>query len=80
MSDSPFMRDTNPTALQVQDDAIRRLEPVQRLRQTLELSESVRALVLARLRELHANRTDIELLELLINARLIPARPAGPTA
>ncbi len=74
------MRDTTPAAEQARLDAIRRLEPIQRLMQALELSESVRALALSRLRELHADRTELELVELLIGAPLIPARPAGPTA
>jgi hypothetical protein len=74
------MRDTTPAAEQVQVDAIRRRLPIQRLRQALELSESVRGLALSRLRDLHADRTDLELVELLVGAPLIPARPAGPTA
>ncbi len=74
------MRDTTPATEQARLDAIRRLEPIQRLMQALELSESVRALALSRLRELHADRTELELVELLIGAPLIPARPAGPTA
>jgi hypothetical protein len=74
------MHDTTAAARQVQAEAIRRLDPVQRLRQALELSESVRALELARLRTLHAGRTDVELVELLINTTLIPARFAGPAA
>ncbi len=74
------MCDTTPAAEQARLDAIRRLEPIQRLMQALELSESVRALALSRLRELHADRTELELVELLIGAPLIPARPAGPTA
>lgn len=73
------MRDTTSAAEQARLDAIRRLEPIQRLMQALELSESVRALALSRLRKLHADRTELELVELLIGAPLIPARPAGPT-
>ncbi len=79
MAQSP-MRDTTPAAEQVRLDAIRRIEPVQRLMQALDLSESVRALALARLREQHTDRTELELVELLIGAPLIPARPAGPAA
>lgn len=74
------MRDTASAALEVQADAIRRLEPVQRLRQALDLSESARALSLSRLRTLHADRTDRELVELLINAPLPTTRRAGPAA
>lgn len=77
---TPPMHDTTPAARQVQAEAIRRLEPVQRLKQALELSDSVRALALSRLRKLHADRSELELVELLIGAPLIPARPADPTA
>jgi len=74
------MRDTTPAAEQARLDAIRRLAPIQRLTQALELSEAVRALALSRLRELHADRTDLELVELLVGAALIPPRPGGPAA
>ena len=50
------MRDTAAAALAVQAEAVRRLEPVERLRQALELSESARALSLSRLRTLHADQ------------------------
>ena len=73
------MRDTTPAAEQARLDAIRQIEPIRRLTQALELSESVRALALSRLRALHADRTDLELVELLIGAPLVPARP-GPAA
>ncbi|MEJ2240072.1 MAG: hypothetical protein P8X82_17410 [Gemmatimonadales bacterium] len=72
------MRDTTPAAARAQLDAIRRVEPIERMKQALELSESVRALALSRLRELHAGRTALELVELLHGAPLIPARSAGP--
>jgi hypothetical protein len=71
------MRDTTPAAEQAQREAILQLEPIQRLRQALALSESVRALALARLRVLHPDRTDFELVELLIGAPLIPERPSA---
>jgi len=74
------MHDTTAAARHVQADAIVRIEPVQRLQQALDLSESVRALALTRLRSLHAGRTDVELVELLINAPMIPARPTRPAA
>ena len=73
------MHDTSPAAEAVRVAAIRRLEPTRRLMQALELSESVRALALARLRELHRDRTDLELMELLMDAPLIPTRASGPT-
>jgi hypothetical protein len=73
------MRDTTPAAERVRTDAIRRLAPTQRLAEALELSESVRALALSRLRALHADRTDFELVELLVGAPLLPAS-RGPAA
>jgi len=60
------MRDTTRAAEQVQVEAIRRLEPDLRLRQALDLSESVRSLAVSRLREWHPERTDFELVELLL--------------
>ncbi len=74
------MNDTTPAAGQVQTEAIRRLAPIQRLTAALELSESVRALALSRLRALHADRTDFELVEMLLGVPLIPAGPVGPRA
>ncbi|MEO6066681.1 MAG: hypothetical protein ABJB33_06685 [Gemmatimonadota bacterium] len=74
------MRDTTPAAEQVRLEAIRRLDPIQRLAQALELSESMRAFALSRLRQVHADRTDLQLMELLAGAPLIPAPPAGPTS
>lgn len=71
------MRDTTPAAEQVRLEAIRRIEPIQRLRQALELSDSVRALALSRLRTLHADRTELELVELLLGVTLVPGRAAG---
>jgi hypothetical protein len=73
------MHDTSPAAEAVRVAAIRRLPPTQRLLQALELSESVRALALARLRDLHRDRTELELVELLLGAPLIPARTSGST-
>ena len=71
------MRDTTPAAEQARLEAIRRVEPIQRLNQALELSESVRALGLSRLRYLHADRSELELVELLLGIPLVPKRP-GP--
>ena len=73
------MLDTTAAAEQARIAAIRQVEPIQRLAQALELSESVRALALSRLRKLHAGRTELELVELLVGAPLIPTRSAGPT-
>ncbi len=69
------MRDTTPAAERVQVDAIRRLAPIRRLAQALELSETVRAQAMARLRQRHPNRTDLELAELLSGVALIPSHP-----
>ena len=74
------MHDTTAAAEQVRIEAIRRVEPIRRLVEALRLSESVRALALSRLRKLHADRTELELVELLIGGPLIPTRSAGPTA
>ena len=74
------MGDTTPAAEQARLDAIRRVAPIQRLTQALELSESVRALALSRLRELHPDRTELQLVELLVDAPLVPPPSAGPTA
>jgi hypothetical protein len=70
------MRDTTQAAEQVRVEAIRRLEPGLRLRQALELSESFRSLAVFRLREWHPERTDLELVELLLGGPLITPRPA----
>jgi hypothetical protein len=73
------MRDTSPAAEAVRLAAIRRMEPAERLRQAFALSESVRALALARLRAAHPGRTDLELVELLLGTRLVPrAEPRPP--
>jgi len=73
------MRDTTRAAEQIRLDAIRHVAPVQRLRQALELSESVRALALSRLRELNPDRTEMELVEMLIGTPLIPPPASGRT-
>jgi hypothetical protein len=73
------MHDTSPDAETVRLAAIRRMEPAERLRQAFALSESVRALALARLRAVHPGRTDLELVELLLGTRLVPrAAPRPP--
>jgi hypothetical protein len=66
------MRETAPAAELVRLDAIRRIAPVQRLVRALELSESVRAIAISRLKELHAGRTELELMELLRGPSLAP--------
>jgi hypothetical protein len=74
------MLDTTPAAEQARLEAIRRVEPSVRLAQALQLSESVRALALSRLRVLHADRTDLELVELLVGGPLMPEHPEGPAS
>lgn len=66
------MRDTTPEAEQVLLQTIRRMPPIDRLQAALELSESVRALALARMRVLHPGLSQLELVELLIGESLLP--------
>jgi hypothetical protein len=66
------MNDTSAAAERVRLAAIRGVEPVERLRRAFELSESVRALALSRLRQVHSERTDLELVELLLGETLVP--------
>ena len=54
------------------------MEPAERLRQMFDLSESVRRLALAGLRERHPDRTDLELVEVLLGRRLVPAATRPP--
>jgi hypothetical protein len=70
------MRDTTPDADQARLDAIRRMAPIDRLIQALALSDSVRAFALSKLRAAYSDRTDLELVEMLVGAPLLPARPA----
>jgi hypothetical protein len=74
------MRDTTPAAEQVRLAAIRRMAPAERLRQVFALSESIRGVALARLRAAHPDRTDLELVEMMLGRRLVPAgsRPPRP--
>jgi len=72
------MRDTTPEAEQVLLAAIRQMGPAARLRRAFEFSEWVRDLALSRLRERHPDRTDLELMELMLGRRLIPASPRPP--
>jgi hypothetical protein len=67
------MRDTTPAAEQVQQDAIRRMAPAERIALAFELSEFVRRMALAGLRARHPDRTDIELVEMLLGRPLVPA-------
>ena len=60
--------------------AIRRMEPGERVRQAFALSESMRRVALAGLRQVHPHRTDLELVELILGRSLVPAgwRPPRP--
>ena len=70
------MRDTSPAAERARLEAIRRLDPVQRVRQALAFSESMRQLALARLRERYPEKTQLELVELMLGEPLLP--PSQP--
>jgi hypothetical protein len=67
------MRDTLAHAEAVRVAAVRRSDPLTRLRQALELSDLVRRLALARLRVVHPGRSDRELAKLLPGASLAGA-------
>jgi hypothetical protein len=70
------MRDTSPAAERARIEAIRRMDPVQRMRQALEFSEVVRQVALARLHERYPERTRLELVELMLGEPLLP--PSQP--
>jgi hypothetical protein len=65
------MQDTSADAALVMRDAIRRIAPAERMRRALDYSETMRALALAGLRARHPERTTLELVEMLLGARLI---------
>jgi hypothetical protein len=65
------MRDTTPEAASVVRSAIKRTDPVVRLREALAHSEAMRDLALARLRAKHPHSSTLELVELLTGTRLI---------
>jgi len=74
------MRDITSAAEQVYLEAIRRQEPSDRLRQALAFSEWARSLALAGLAERFPERTQLELVEILLGTTLLPvaARPPRP--
>jgi hypothetical protein len=72
------MRDTTPAAERIQLDAIRSMAPAERIRLAFDLSESVRRVALAGLRARHPDRTDLELVEMLLGRRLVPAGWPAP--
>ena len=65
------MRDTTKEAAVVADAAIKRMNPVDRLRQSLAHSEAMRDIALARLRAKHPDRSTLQLVELLLGERLV---------
>jgi hypothetical protein len=68
------MGDTTADALRVQIDAIRQIDPVERLVQALAFSESVRAIALAGLRQRHPDRSEYELFQLLTGSEVATSR------
>jgi hypothetical protein len=73
------MRDTPAFAEQVRLAAIRRMPPDARLRQALELSEWVRNIALEAQRRRHPDRTDLELVELMVERPLNLSRARSGT-
>lgn len=72
------VRDTTPAAQEMRDAAIRRMEPSERVRLAFAHSEFLRELALTRLRALYPNRTDLELVGLMLGQRLGPSRSPAP--
>jgi len=70
------MNDTDPEAAAVVKAAILRRDPVERMRQAFAQSEAMRELALSRLRVRYPDRSTIELVELLLGARLMPEASA----
>ncbi len=70
--------DTSLAAEQVVLDAIRRTDPVQRMREALALSESMRNVALERLRARYPDRTVLQLVALMLDEPLdVGAQPGG---
>ena len=67
--------DTSLATEQVVLDAIRRTDPVQRMREALALSESMRAVALNRLRTRYPDRTLMQLVELMLGEPLCGGAP-----
>ena len=72
--------DTSLAAESIRLAAVRSAEPAERLRQVFELSDLVRRLALAGLRERHPGEADTQLIELFLGTRLLPpaTRPPRP--
>ena len=73
------MHDTSPDAAAVASDAIRRRPALERMRDALALSETLRALALDRLRRLHPNDSPAALVERLTGESLQPGGRNGPS-
>jgi len=71
------MHDTSPEAAAIARAAVQRRPPTQRMRDALELSETLRWLALARLRRLHPGDSPIALVERLTGESLRPAARTG---
>ena len=65
------MRDTTKEASRVADAAIKKMDPVDRLRQSLAHSEAMRGLAIERLQAKYPGRSTLELVELLLGERLV---------
>ena len=68
------MGDTTATAEHVRIAAIRRMDPVDRMRQAIALSEWTRELALTRLRAAYPDQTDAQLVSTMLNER---GKPKG---
>jgi hypothetical protein len=74
------MNDTSAEAARAVRDAIRGLDPVDRLRRALAHSETIRGIALSALRARYPDKSTLELVELLIGAPLISeGRRSGET-
>jgi hypothetical protein len=67
----PRMHDTSAEAARVARDAIRRADPIDRMRQALAHSEAMRDLALARLRARRPDLSMVALVELMLGERLV---------
>lgn len=72
------MLDTTDEAERVQLAAIRAMSPGERLRQALELSETMRQLTLVGLRARHPGLSDSRLVALLLESEAPPTRRPTP--
>lgn len=71
------MYDTSPEAAKIACSALRRRHPAQRMRDALELSQTLRALALSRLSRLHPGDAPIALVARLTGESLQPAARIG---